>query len=306
MRQAELAAIIFERKAMIYTISSGNTYAKVSSLGAELISFNCSSREYIWQGDEKYWKGQNPILFPVLCSLKDSRATIGNKEITLPKHGFARKSEFTLVEQTSDSITLELCESEETLKYYPFCFRFKVTHTVADNSFQTTFTVTNNSDETMMFHVGGHTGFNIPICGNGSLSTHKLIFEKNEKAVNYKAPTGGLIVNPEGDCDYLQNCNTMELNYSMFDNDAVMLADLKSKYVSLVDENGQGVRMNIENFGALGIWTPAYKNAPFICLEPWNGLPAFFNESGRFEDKPFAVSLAPKNTYETYYTVEII
>lgn len=295
-----------ERIDMIYTINSGNTTAKVSTYGAELVSFVKDSREYIWQGDEKYWKGQNPILFPVLCSLKDGKATIDGCEINLPKHGFARKSEFSLVSLSDNSVTLALSDSDSTRESYPFEFIFTVTHTVSEGAFRTTFNVINKSNKKMMFHVGGHTGFNIPICGEGGFSDHRLVFDKVENAINYKAPTGALIVNPEGDRDVLTESDTMKLDYSMFDHDAIMLADLKSQHVSLVDKHGHGVRMKIDNFGALGIWTPAYKNAPFICLEPWNGLPAFENESGRFEDKPFAIALDPGKSYETYYTVELI
>ena len=158
----------------------------------------------------------------------------------------------------------------------------------------------------MRFTIGGHTGFNVPIFGNGSFEDHKIVFDCVENAVNYKAPTGGLIVNVNGDSDVINGSDFIKLDYSMFDNDAIMLTNLKSKHVSLMDSNGHGVRMRISDFKALGIWTPAYKKAPFICLEPWNGLPSFENESGKFEDKPFAVILEPEKKYSVSYTVEII
>ncbi len=291
---------------MILELKNGNCFAGVSTYGAELVSFKKGNKEYIWQGDAKYWKGQNPVLFPVLCSLKDDRATINGKSITLSKHGFARKSEFELAKSSENSITLVLRDNEKTRECYPFGFIFSVTHTLLDNAFVTAFSVENTSNEKIMFHVGGHTGINIPVCSIGDFSEHRIVFECVEYAVNYKAPTGGLIVNPEGSHDLLFGKDAIDLDYKMFDNDALMLADLKSENISLLGPDGHGVKMNIKDFSALGIWTPAGKRAPFICLEPWNGLPAFINESGRFEDKPFAISLGVGETYRAEYSLQII
>ncbi len=291
---------------MNFELKNGGATAVVSTYGAQLISFKKDGKEYIWQGDEKYWKGQNPILFPVLCSLKDDQATINGKPINLPKHGFARKSEFELEKLCDSCVTLTLRDSEKTREAFPFSFVFSVTHTLHENGFSTSFKVLNASDEKMMFHLGGHTGINIPVCDTGDFSSHRIVFDKVEYATNYKAPTGGLIVNPEGSNDLLYGSNTLPLDYKMFDNDALILSNLKSKNVALLDSYGRGVRMNIEDFSALGIWTPAGKRAPFVCLEPWNGLPAFINESGRFEDKPYALSLECGKTYLAKYSLEIV
>ena len=42
----------------------------ISSHGAELQSIkNEEGREYLWQGDEKYWPRRSPLLFPIVCGL---------------------------------------------------------------------------------------------------------------------------------------------------------------------------------------------------------------------------------------------
>ena len=291
---------------MIVSIKNGKYTARVNSMGGELVSFSNGEKEYIWQGDEKHWKGQNPVLFPVLCSLKDDKATIDEVEVNLPKHGFARKSEFEICNISDSSVTVCLKSNDQLKKSYPFDFELRITYSIGEGSYLALFEVINTGNKTMLFHLGGHTGFNLPISGNDGFDQHKLIFDEKEFAVNYKAPTGGLIVNPEGSNDVLWNSDSLHLNYSMFDNDAIILSQLKSQSVSLVASDGHGVRMTISDFAALGIWTPAHKNAPFVCIEPWNGLPAFINESGRFEDKPFALSLIPGKKYTASYSVEII
>ena len=128
---------------MIYNLKYGNTRARVSTKGGELISFEQDEREYIWQGDADYWQGQNPVLFPVLCSLKDNKSTFEGRDIYLPKHGFARKSDFELENLKEDSVTLLLKSCEETLKLYPYSFEFRVTHRISEKSFDTVFEVHN-------------------------------------------------------------------------------------------------------------------------------------------------------------------
>ena len=291
---------------MKYTLNKGDITVVCSTFGAELVSLMKNGKEYIWQGDPKYWNGQNPILFPVLCSLKDGKVTIAGESFEIRKHGFARKSEFDLNELTEDSVSFILRESEETLKVYPFKFDFIVRHTVTDSGFITSFEICNRSDETMYFHLGGHTGINIPFDGKYKFEEHSVVFETTEYATNYKAPGGALIVDPEGDHDVIYGSDRISLTYEMFANDALMLSGLKSKNVSLLDPDGKGVKMDISGFKALGIWTPSSINSPFLCIEPWNGLPAFVNETGRFEDKPFALSLEPGKKYETSYSLCII
>ena len=56
---------------------------------------------------------------------------------------------------------------------------------------------------------------------------------------------------------------------------------------------GRGIQVSFGDFPMLGIWTMPDKAAPYICIEPWQGCGAYEDETGRFEDKPYAVILAP-------------
>ena len=76
--------------------------------GGELISYTNEGKEYIWTGDPAFWNGHAPVLFPFVSALKDWKVKFGGKEYSLTtKHGFARKSEFELVECTK-SLLLSL------------------------------------------------------------------------------------------------------------------------------------------------------------------------------------------------------
>ena len=291
---------------MIYTLKRNSLTAQICSVGAELISLEKDGREYIWTGDPAYWNGHNPTLFPVIGFLKDDKTCFGGVEYSIPKHGYARKTEFTAVETTDDSITLEMVDSAATIQGFPFHFALRITHSLTDDGFVTTYAVENRDDKTMPFMIGGHTGFTLPFTDGMRFEDHTLIFECPENNVTrYIAVNGQIIEDVEGESDYLDGSDRIALRYDLFDDDALMLAGLKSRKVALLDPNGKGVGMEFDGFDALGIWTPVGKNAPFLCIEPWNGINAMANEEAEFSKKPFIRSVDAGEIYTVSYSVKI-
>lgn len=292
---------------MIYTLKNESLIAKIDSVGAELVSLLKHGREYIWTGDPVYWNGHNPTLFPVIGFLKDGKTCFDGVEYSIPKHGYARKSEFSPVVVTDHSITLEMTDSEETRQGFPFRFALQITHTLTENGFETTYAVSNRDDKTMHFMIGGHTGFTLPFSEAAKFEEHTLLFEHPETDVTrYIAVNGQVIEDPQGQSDYLDGSDRLSLRYDLFDDDALMLTGLRSRKVALLDPSGRGVGMEFDGFDALGIWTPVKKNAPFICIEPWNGINAFINEDAEFANKPMIRSAPAGETYSVSYRVNII
>ncbi|MBQ8382294.1 MAG: aldose 1-epimerase family protein [Clostridia bacterium] len=292
---------------MNYTLKYRDLIATVASLGAELTSLQRHGKEYIWTGDTDYWNGHNPILFPVIGFLKNGKTVFDGVEYEIPKHGYARKSEFSLVSHTENSITLEMTDTEETRKGFPFRFGFQVTHTLTEDGFVTAYRVENRDERRMPFMIGAHTGFLLPFSDGAKFEDHTLLFEHPECDVTrYVAVGGQIIENPDGQKNYLDGADRLPLSYSLFEDDALMLSGLCSRKIALLDQNGHGVGMEFEGFDAFGIWTPPGKNAPFLCLEPWNGINAFRNEEAEFSKKPFIRSTEPGECYTVSYRVRII
>ena len=81
------------------TIKNEFLTVSINSLGAELSSVkdNATQHEYLWQGNPSVWSGQAPLLFPITGRLLGDTYTYNGKKYSLPKHGFARKSEFSLM-----------------------------------------------------------------------------------------------------------------------------------------------------------------------------------------------------------------
>ena len=285
---------------MQYTLHKGPLTAAVDTQGGELVSFrDGAGTEYIWGGDPAYWAGRNPILFPIVGSLKNGRVDIGGQSYEMGRHGFARGMEFAPVEQGEDFVALELRETEETLACYPFPFSLRVTHRLLEDGFSTTFSVQNTGGSPMPFCIGGHTAIRIP--EGERFEDFHLLFDQAETADSHLLSPQGIILH-DGRKTMLDGTGTLALDYQDFAQmDTLIFSMLRSGNVSLVHrETGRGVRLDFHEFPMVAFWTKP--GAPFLCMEPWLGCAAWDNESGRFEDKLFCAILQPGEVKELAYT----
>jgi len=291
---------------MEITLKRGANTAAVNTKGGELTSFrDGSGTEYIWTGDPAYWPGQNPVLFPIVGNLKDGKVEIKGKQYEMGRHGFARRSEFTVVKQEESLVTLELEENEQTLAQYPYPFRLYVTHQLTENGFSTGFQVVNTGEGPMPFCIGAHTGINCPLGPGEQFGDYELIFDKPEQAASLLLTGDGYIA--PGQEKLLDNGSVLPLSYGLFERLPTLIFDgLASGGVSLKNrQTGRGVHMGFPGWPMIAFWTPK-QGAPFVCLEPWCGCAALEGESGKFEDKPHCMTLAPDESALFQYTVSII
>lgn len=289
---------------MGYSLSLGDLRGEVDSHGGELVSFRDGRGiEYIWGGDPAVWSGRNPILFPIVGNLKNGRVILGGEEVEMSRHGFARDMEFTPVEQGEDRITLELRENEETLKKYPYPFSLRVCHRLVESGFSTSFRVKNTGSRPMPFCIGGHTAFRCPLREGERFEDYDIVFDRPMEASMRLLTADGLV---SGERELLlAGEDRFPLDRTLFDRvDTIVLDGTGAEAVSLRHrENGHGVRMEFHGFPTVAFWTMGGVEGPFVCLEPWHGCAALEEESGRFEDKPGCVILAPGQEWFVTYVV---
>lgn len=285
-------------------ITVENATGKADTLGGELVSYKKDGREYIWEGDASHWSGHAPVLFPFVSALKNNKVKFNGIEYELKgKHGFARKSEFELIKSDESSVVFKLSSDEKTLAMYPYNFDLFITHTISENGYKTTYKVVNKGDCELPFCIGGHPGFTT----DGSIEDWKLVFECEENSALYYTDAESLF-----SYDYIYGKrrlegNTFDLKYEDFDLDALVVPDIKSRKVCLVNKkNGHGIKFDYSGFQTLVLWSPPKKQSPFVCLEPWNGLPAFTSESGNFTDKPYCITVNAGESYEVGYEITVI
>jgi len=75
----------------------------------------------------------------------------------------------------------------------------------------------------------------------------------------------------------------LPLDYATFEKDALIFKKLKSKSIVLLENENPLIRIDYADFPNLGIWTKT--NAPFICIEPWNGYADVIDTQSKLSEK---------------------
>ena len=283
---------------MKITLSNSELTATINTFGAELISIkNNSNREYIWEGNPNYWGKHSPILFPIVGSLKNNNYIYNNSIYHLPRHGFARELDFEVKEKTDLEVVFSLKQTGATLEKYPFNFELQISYTLTNSVLKIGYKVINNNDFSMPFSIGAHPAFALP----SDFKNYELLFEKSEKLI-VSTLENDLISN----ATYIlpMENNSLRLNYSLFENDALVFKTIASKSVTLAENNIPLLKVHYKDFPSLGIWTKS--QAPFICIEPWIGYADTFENNGNLEDKEGIQILGENQTFETNYLIEIL
>lgn len=290
---------------MLYFIENKNFKVGIESMGAELQHFVKvkDGVELIWQGDPAVWPGHAPNLFPIVGALPENKFSYEGQEYQMLRHGFARRTEFKLIEEKEDKLVFELKHNEKTLGQYPFKFTLLLAFKLEENSLSTTYHITNADEKSMYFSVGGHPGFNVPLYEGEQYTDYYLEFEKPETVVRYLIDEAGL---QTGKTErVLTESNIMPLQQSYFHKDAIVLKDLKSQKVALVNKAGSHrMEMTFEGFPFLGIWAKP-GTSQFICMEPWCGVTSKVGDSGELKEKEGIIALSPKATFERSYTLTV-
>lgn len=291
---------------MNYVIENDLIRVTVSDTGAEIVSvYGKTTRfEYLWQGNPEFWQGRAPLLFPICGRLTDGKYVYNGKEYSMIIHGFARKKTFALAEKSGDKAVFVLESDEETLAQYPFPFRLIVTYTVNGSTVRTAMKVENTGKSDLRFSLGGHPGFNLPLKEDAAFDEHYLEFSKAKECEK-------LVMSDT--CFYtgktqpfpLENGKILRLSHSLFDNDAIFLSGMDDAVTLKCEKGGRSVTVRFNNMTHLGFWHKPRSEAPYVCIEPWHGVPSFDKKIDDFNSKAELISLAPDRTYETFFDITV-
>ena len=287
------------------TIGNGTWGAKIAESGAELKSLvNLSTgQEYMWQADPAWWAGTAPVLFPVIGGLKDGSYTFEGRQYKLPSHGFARGSEFSAALAGTDSAELTLTASQKTREIYPFDFSLKVSFALERAGIAVRYDVMNTGSGRMLFSIGSHPAFNLPFAG-GALENYYVLFEKDEELVRWFFKDG--MIEAGKTAEALDNARVMNIGRATFDQGILIFKKPASREFTIANSrNRRAIRVVTEGVPYLGIWSKP-GGAPFLCIEPWHGIPDMSDTSGNLENKEGIMSLQPRAVFSTGYRVEIL
>ena len=283
---------------MTTTISNSNLTAQINPFGAELFSLkNRENKEYIWEGNPAFWGKHSPILFPIVGTLKNNLFHYKESEYHLTRHGFAREMEFELVEKSEESATFSLISSIESKKVYPFDFELQICYSLEGNKLNIDYKVINTNDFIMPFSIGAHPAFALP----KPFENYALLFESNEILTSYELENDLL---SDNFTTIEITDNQIPLTYSLFEKDALIFKKLKSKSVTIFENQNPLLRVRFDDFPNLGIWTKS--NGPFLCIEPWLGYSDTLRSTGNILEKEGIQLLEAKKSLECNFNIEIL
>ncbi|MFY0644545.1 MAG: aldose 1-epimerase family protein [Bacteroidia bacterium] len=278
-----------------FSISNEHLEVKIKRKGAELCSVKSRKNgfEFIWQAGSE-WERHAPILFPVVGSLLDHQYIMDDKTYDMRHHGFARDTEFDPLHQSEHAISFVLTHSNSSLRNYPFAFSFIVSYSLDGPNLHQSFRVINESLKSMPVSFGGHPAFNAE-----PITEYYLEFEQDESITSNRL--SGPYINNQT-LDVIRE-NSIQLTDTIFNDDALIFQGLNSKSVALKHKSkSHSVELSFDGWPYLGIWSKP--NAPFVCIEPWQGLADLVEHNKNIWEKKGVISLAAGEQIKRSFSIK--
>jgi galactose mutarotase-like enzyme len=285
------------------TISSGELTASINALGGELQSLkDAHGRELMTDANPVYWSGRAPLLFPIVGRLHDDSLRVAGRAYAMPKHGFARKSLFSLIEKSANEVLFRLVDNDTTSTQYPFAFELDAQFCLSGRTLHQTVTVRNCADTDMPFSFGYHPAFAWPLPTGGDRDDHLIRFEQDEPgSLARVTPYGTIAPDP---MPSPVDGNTIRLHDSLFEDDALVWRELDSHRLIYGAPGFPALDISFPDTPMLGIWTKP--GAAFICVEPWAGIADPEGYTGEFAEKPGIMHLLPGATRSFRMNISLV
>jgi glucose-6-phosphate 1-epimerase len=152
-------------------------------------------------------RGGIPVVFPQFANTGP-----------LPQHGFARKSEWRVVddggaEEESSSVRLELTDDHRTRELWPHHFRAEIAVTIDEKSLEVQLTATNIGDDVFSFTAALHTYISVADIREAAIRgfSGKWYLDKTQGGIETKDEAKKLVISDETDRVYLKAPKKVEV-----------------------------------------------------------------------------------------------
>ena len=278
---------------------------RAEEFGAQMVGL-CSKggTQFLWNADKTYWGETAPVLFPFVGRLTDGAYTVHGTRYAMATHGFAMRNAFEIEEQTAESVTLVLRDTEEIRKDYPFRFTFRVKYALQGSSALVTYFVKNEGDEVMPFGLGGHPGFRVPLAEGTAFEDYELRFAEpsTPDRIGFSDACyldGSALPYP------LKDGVSIPLHHDLFDRDAVVLQNMPRAVSIRSDKTKRSVTVEFPGMPYIGFWHRPKTDAPYVCIEPWVSLPSRQDIVEDFAFKADLLRLAPGEEYTNEWKITV-
>lgn len=287
------------------TISNEALCVTISPVGAEVQSVKDvnTGREYLWQGDARWWHGRSPILFPIVGGMWNGVCRIDGNEVKIPKHGIVREVNWLPTERKADSVRFEFNSTVGTFEVYPFAFHLAVTYRLEGRKLIADFEVKNLGSAPLWFQMGGHPAIALPDWKEGNTVDGYLKLEGKPEYL-WRAGDQGCLEAEKHPVPFNAE-GLINLEVETFSNEALIFDAHQVSAATVLDLNHQPVA-RVESTAPVWLfWSPQGLHSPFVCAEPWYGLCDHQHFEGSVEERPFINCAREGEVWKGGYAVEV-
>ena len=277
---------------MNHVLSNGELTVTIREHGAEPVSARRGACEYLWQGDPAFWSGRAPLLFPICGRLFGGTYRHEGRRFEMGIHGFARHCDFAAERLSETALRLTLRPSPETRRAYPFDFALTVEYRLDGAMLACEARVDNPGPGPLPFAFGAHPGFNVPLAGAGAFEDWELAFDEPCSPDRFLLSDACFQTGRKAPFA-LEGGRTLRLRHDLFDRDAIFLSRTSGAVTLRSARTERFVRVRYPDMPYVGFWHPPRTEAPFVCIEPWCGLPSFEGVEDDFAAKTDFFRLPP-------------
>jgi len=268
-------------KSEVFHLAAGSDRAEIRQAGGELVAWHVASGNLLWTMDPEVWAGISPILFPIVGRLRNGEITIAGRKYRMGPHGFAAGCSFALVDKAGDSVRLRLTDDPGTRSVFPFSFQLDVIYRLAEHELAVMFEVTNTGDVPLPYALGWHPGFAWPFSA-AQREGHAVVFERPEDP---NVP----VITPDALFSASRRPlpvvgRTLPLTDDVLADEALCFLDAKSRSVRFVAPDGAAIRLELQDFPHIALWSGP--PARVLCIEAWTGHGDPEGFSGDISTKP--------------------
>lgn len=288
---------------MTYELKNDSLALQVNSRGAEITSMQASDgRQIIWHGDPRYWERHAPLLFPCVGGNWEGNIRVDGTIFPLCKHGFVQDMEFSLVQNTAESLSLAVTDTPETLKSFPFPFRLIVTYTLCGSQLDVAWTVENPADREMPFMIGAHPAFLLPAFNPSDAVHGYLRFPEVDTLVSTPTLPRGY-THPELTEEFPLTDHLLPLTNATFRCDTILDIRGRISQVELLDASRRPLLSMQFHMPVLAMWAPEGGCSPFVCIEPWCGLCDSEGYTGELSQRPYINKVRARESWQCLYSI---
>ena len=283
-------------------LTNGIITIEVAGHGAELSSLVKEGREYMWNGDSKFWGRKAPILFPAVGRPYCDEIHIGGKAFTMKQHGFARDCEF---EEVGEGLMRMAGEGRPDI--YPYRYVLEVQYSLDGDRVEVAWTVKNLDSCEMFAQIGAHPGFMLPDY-DAADAVHGYVryYDKEGRPISPVMVSGLDGGNRVPLADPVRIEADMPVTGDSFAHDALIFEGGQVAEAVLCDRQGRPVLgVDCPQAEAYGIWAPYKPGCPFICLEPWCGICDRKGYDGDISGRDLIHRIEPGGKYTFTYSIKV-